>query len=829
MKHVVAQAQALGEVLESLGDEPLSQELRASGIDCVTQLIENSDYVEALRLMDHLDRATGVQAPADSEILRAHVLRAWALLRLRRTAEASDWLQQAVEANSSMAPRYPQVWAEILSLQASCLWRTNRPHEAVEQLLVIRAELLKHPDGVAACRCALELSAAYQLVGDRSAARMLALEALVLARRINLRYWQAGAALELARIHTIGCDWRAASEAVNDALLALGERQSPHHRRILTRRKGIIEWKRGAIVDAMATVSAHLDETRETEMFVDYWYAAMLRALILTHMGRFAEAEKALNEEPDWKIPSKFSRGSLLTAEYLADLDLEQGKAAPALARYTAALTQALALVPRGDIVAELRRRIAECHLLLGEPAKALDQANESLALCREIHERYDEAAVHRVIGLAHAALGCHGEAKKSFDDGFALYDEIETPYEWGKLWMSYGDWLAAETSGGYRNPSAAREAYGAAIDHFERMGAEFRLGEARQRLEALTARMQYDLEDYVPTSGKVRPARRPRHAAETLRRAQWALEMFGIVTRSAPLLAMLEEISSVAASDLPVLILGESGTGKELVAKGVHALSGRTGEFVAVNCSAVPESMLEGEFFGFMKGAFTNAVADKPGLFEVAHDGSVFLDEIGEMSPDLQAKLLRFLETGSVRRVGATRDQLVDTRIVAATNRQRSALQSGQGFRSDLYYRLAHAVYELPPLRERGDDVELLVEHFLAAFNLAEGKRTTLGASARKRLVQHPWPGNVRQLQAVIHKLVVAAKSDTVLTPRDLPPLDEDPGAATFAGEIQADEKRRILRALEQANFVKTDAAAILRISRTTLLGKMKRYGVEA
>ena len=657
----------------------------------------------------------------------------------------------------------------------------------------------------------------------------MALEALILARRCNNRYLEGLANLNLSMIEGLFCRWNLATDAVRSALEAFESEGNAYFLRQCKRHQVLIALKAGRLVDAADAIVSLQEDALGAGLHREHWYATLIRAVILTHMGRFSDAEKTLNEEPDWKIPSKFSRGSLLTAEYLADLDLEQGHAAPALARYTAALTQALALVPRGDIVAELRRRIAECHLLLGEPAKALDQANESLALCREIHERYDEAAVHRVIGLAHAALGRNDEAKSSFDAGFALYDEIETPYEWGKLWMSYGDWLSAESSGGYRNPSASREAYVAAIDHFERMGAEFRLGEARQRLEVLTARMLHDFEDYVPTTGKVRPARKPRHAAETLRRAQWALASFGMVTRSGPLLAMLEEISSVAASDLPVLILGESGTGKELVAKGVHALSGRTGEFVAVNCSAVPETMLEGEFFGFMKGAFTNAVADKPGLFEVAHDGSVFLDEIGEMSPDLQAKLLRFLETGSVRRVGATRDQTVDTRIVAATNRQRAGLQSGQGFRSDLYYRLAHAVYELPPLRERGDDVELLIEHFLAGFNHAEGKRTTLGAAARKRLVQHPWPGNVRQLQAVLHKLVVAAKADTVLTPRDLPPLDDDPGAATFAAEIQADEKRRILRALEQANFVKTDAAAILRISRTTLLGKMKRYGVEA
>jgi two-component system NtrC family response regulator len=392
---------------------------------------------------------------------------------------------------------------------------------------------------------------------------------------------------------------------------------------------------------------------------------------------------------------------------------------------------------------------------------------------------------------------------------------------------MAYGDWLASEGAAAYRNDSAAVEAYRAAMDHFERIGAEFKLGEARERLESLEARMKSEGESYAPTTAKVRPARRPRLSAELLRRSQWALDTFGMVTRNVHLLGMLEEIASVSVSDLPVLVLGESGTGKELVARGVHALSGRTGEFVAINCSAVPEQMLEGEFFGYMRGAFTNAVADKPGLFEVAHEGTVFLDEIGEMSLDLQSKMLRFLETGVLRRVGATRDTQVETRIVAATNRSRSGLQGGSNFRSDLYYRLAHAVYELPPLRERGDDVELLLDHFLEHFSRQTGNAVRLAPVVRTRLLAHGWPGTIRELRSVVNKVVVSVRSDGIVTPRELPLLDSTDAPANFLAERNAQEKKRVLRALEQADYNKTDAARTLRISRTTLLGMMKRLGV--
>ncbi len=718
--------------------------------------------------------------------------------------------------------------ALLRAYEAGCLWRRNQHELAIVKLDALRRDLALGADSVASCVVALELRAAYSMSGNFFAAGAAAIEALVSARRVGTSHLEGMALYAVAESGLRSAHYRVAIENAEAASQVFGANENGYHLRLCKRLISIIEWKRGRLTEAQDIADHVVQQARESEHHHEHWYASLIRAVILTHMGRFKDAEAALREDPEWHIPSKYSRASLLTAEYLADLDLERGRADAALPRYSAALTQALALVPRGDVVAELRRRIAECHLLAGDAKRALDEAQDALALCREIRERYDEAACHRVIGLAHAALGANEAARKAFDQGFADFDEIETPYEWAKLWLAYGDWLASDSAATYRNLSAALEAYRAAFDHFERIGSEYKLGEARARIESLERVMAVENEPYAPTTGKVRPARRPRQSADLLRRSQWAFDNFGMLTRGPHLLSMLEEIASIAVSDLPVLVLGESGTGKELVARGVHSLSGRTGEFMAINCSAVAESMLEGEFFGFMRGAFTNAVADKPGLFEVAHQGTVFLDEIGEMVPDLQSKLLRFLETGVLRRVGATRDTAVDTRIVAATNRERSALQGGHGFRSDLYYRLAHAVYELPPLRERGDDVELLLDHFLAGFSHELGRTVRLSAPARSRLLAYGWPGNVRELRSVVQKLVVAARPDGVITPRDLPVIESTESITTYQAEVDAGEKRRILRALEQARFVKTDAAKLLRISRTTLVGKMKRLGIE-
>ncbi|MCC6348949.1 MAG: sigma 54-interacting transcriptional regulator [Candidatus Eisenbacteria bacterium] len=631
----------------------------------------------------------------------------------------------------------------------------------------------------------------------------------------------------IASIERQACRWAPAEDSALSALdgfRSLGNLyQSSYTRRSLA----ITQWKRGKLAEALATLQASVAEAEEVGTWLQKKYGAMLEALIRIHLGEHDKARAILSEVRASLRPADDARSKMLVLEYLGDVDLEQGKAEPALALYREALAQALALVPRGDVVAELRRRIAECHLLMGRPAEAKSEAAAALELCREIQERYDEAATYRVLALACAKLGQPAEAKKHFAAGFATFDEIETPYEWGKLWMAYGDWLADETAPGFGNASHALEAYRTAVEHFERLGAASRLGEAQAKLEAHEQRMRSEHEPYVPSERKARPARRPKLNAERVRRAQWALDTFGMVTRSESILEMLEDVARVAVSDLPVLVLGESGTGKELVAQGVHRLSGRVGEFLAVNASAVPESMLESEFFGHMKGAFTNALADKVGLFEAAHEGTIFLDEIGEMSVDLQAKLLRYLETGELRRVGGTRDLHVNARVVAATNRTRESMQKGSGFRSDLYYRLAHAVYTLPPLRQRGDDVELLLEHYLAGFNRQAHREVTLSEAARARLLDFGWPGNVRQLRAVIQKMVIAAPNDGPLTPRDVPldATDDTPGSVTE--EMDAQLKASIEQALRDANGNKTKAADILNLRRTSLITKMKRLGL--
>jgi len=490
-------------------------------------------------------------------------------------------------------------------------------------------------------------------------------------------------------------------------------------------------------------------------------------------------------------------------------------------------LSRVRALAPRGDVACEIQRRRAECLLHTDQFEPGLEAVREAESIARECGDRYELACSLRVLALLLARTGKPVEAQAAFARAFQIFDEIETPYEWGKLWMSYGDWLCSAHSEHYFSMRAARDAYQAAIEHFDGMRAEYKLSEAQKRLIEIDARLKEEA-DHEAADAEIRPRprRRPVRDIELQRRSQWAYETFGMVTRHKPLLDMLDQVAALAVSEIPVLVLGESGTGKEGIARTVHQLSGRTGQYLTLNCSAIQSTMLEAELFGHARGSFTGAERDKPGLFEAADLGTVFLDEIGEMSVDLQAKLLRFLENGSLRRVGATSDTRVRVRLLAATNREQSKLASGEGFRSDLYFRLAHAVFTLPPLRERGDDAELLIDHFLDVLGEEASKKIRLSTAARSQLLDYTWPGNVRQLRAMVARLVAQSKDGHVVVPRELQ-LEDAAAPRNFLEEMEEQERKRIVEALDKSSGVKADAARMLRLSRTTMLAKMKRYQI--
>jgi two-component system response regulator HydG len=305
------------------------------------------------------------------------------------------------------------------------------------------------------------------------------------------------------------------------------------------------------------------------------------------------------------------------------------------------------------------------------------------------------------------------------------------------------------------------------------------------------------------------------------------------IIGASAAIRDVVEMARRVADSDATVLVLGESGTGKELVAHEVHRASPRARKpFVAVNCSAIPEGLLESELFGHEKGAFTGAGRQKRGRLELAASGTIFLDEIGDMSPQLQAKLLRFLQDHTFNRVGGSVEITVDVRVVAATNRDLEAAVADGSFREDLFFRLNVVTIEIPPLRERKEDIPLLVEHFLRLRAERGSKPKKMSPRAMQAVMDHDWPGNVRELENAIHRAVVLSRGETVFPehlPAKLRPVDAVDGESESAGRtIREMERDIIIKTLAQTGGNRTHAAKILGISRRTLQNKIKEYRIE-
>ncbi len=331
---------------------------------------------------------------------------------------------------------------------------------------------------------------------------------------------------------------------------------------------------------------------------------------------------------------------------------------------------------------------------------------------------------------------------------------------------------------------------------------------------------------------------RENRFLKERIEKIEQNYRFGSMIAKSGTMREILKMSEKVAPYNTTVLISGESGTGKELVARGIHLASNRSDKnMVTVNCGGIPDTLLESEFFGYRKGAFTGADRDKNGLFKEADKGTIFLDEIGELPLSLQVKLLRVLQENEIRPVGATKTMKVDIRVLAATAKDlEEEVQAGR-FREDLFYRLNVMAITLPPLRERGEDIPLLIQHFMRRFNRSLGKNmVAVTPAAMSLLLKYRWPGNVRELENIIERAAVLSEADTIDS-EHLPPGFGSQGGGAFDQALEGEtslkraqktlEEQMITRALEETGGNRTRAAKILEISHPSLLTKIKAYAI--
>jgi len=327
----------------------------------------------------------------------------------------------------------------------------------------------------------------------------------------------------------------------------------------------------------------------------------------------------------------------------------------------------------------------------------------------------------------------------------------------------------------------------------------------------------------------------------EALIKGQRAKGQLGnIIGRSDRMQSVYQMIETVAVVQSTVLITGESGTGKELVARAIHDLSPRAQKpFVSVNCGAFTETLLESELFGYIKGSFTGATANRKGLFEAADQGTIFLDEIGEMSPAMQVKLLRVLQERKVRPVGAHEEMEINTRVIAATNRDLSAMTKDGSFREDLFYRISVIPMELPPLRERGQDISELAEHFITKYCAQQGQKITIGGPAMRLLEVYSWPGNVRELEHTIERAVALERTE-MIQPERLPAQITNYSQTRVSSDLQLPEeginltahldqleKTYVLEALKRTDGNQTNAAELLKMSVRSLRHLLDKHGI--
>jgi DNA-binding NtrC family response regulator len=513
------------------------------------------------------------------------------------------------------------------------------------------------------------------------------------------------------------------------------------------------------------------------------------------------------------------SREEAICLEYMGDCHLVQREYRKALDNYTAAQKIADETAPGGDLIPELGHRIGEALLNLGDPNGAILACERGLRVARDTGDRYEECATHRVLAMANWAAGNPRKALRLALEGIDLGRSYEIPYELARMLQWVGE-VRLQGSAPEDKATGRRHLWEARA-LFEKIGIQHPI----KHIEGLLGfESQPEPEDDDSGIGALQ-------GIENLDRG--ALK-FGIITSNPEMSEAVATIQSVGPSRIPVVIMGPSGVGKELMAKALHLMSDRRkGPFVAINCAALSPGLIESEFFGHERGAFTGAVAQREGLIASAHSGTLFLDEIAELPMPAQATLLRVLETGEMRHLGRDDVRRIDVRIVAATNASLEDMVERGAFRRDLYYRLNGVSVTLPPLHEREEDTRALFRYFWAQTVQSEKKKLTLADDVEAMICAHSWPGNVRELKQEILRVVTVHESGSIvqreafLKNQKVRTVEALRRSRERVAHDDA-ERDEILRALRAHGGNKAEAARSLGgMKRTTLIYKIDRLGI--
>jgi two-component system, NtrC family, response regulator len=669
---------------------------------------------------------------------------------------------------------------------------------------------LKDERGIGECHSAFGRS--YLRLGQFEAASEHFEESLVIYRRLGDKAGIAVCHNNLGLMHKNRGEWQLASDHLTKALEL--DRESGNYGKIALRllNLGLVyhktgQWSRGkeAMEEAL-TIAGRIGDQHTCAM------ASIGIGNCLRLLGDPDGAERLYKQAVSIAEKERLLRELALAHEFAGENELNRGNPRVAIKKLDRALAIAEEIAPDGDIVAEVERRRAEVFIEFGETKRASRALRRSLRLCRLLGDKYEEGAVLCVIARVKAKTGCRRSAVVAFNGSAKCRESVGDRYGLACTLLHFGRFVRSAARS-QEESRQARLALARAAGLFAELGAEGSLRETERELESAWSEVARAL----PT------------VEEKQTRGQKPYSMHGFVTCDASLMDVIRSAEQLCKSDTRVLIQGETGVGKNLLAYIFEAYEQSKGRpFVELNCATIPAELLESELFGYVKGAFSGANSDKKGILEEANGGTLFLNEIAEMDSKMQAKLLQFLDDGSYRHVGDTRLRKLHTRVVCATNKNLWQQVEKGRFRRDLYFRLSQAILNIRPLRERSEDVVVLVRHFLRTYCEFYSKQLSLDSDAIERMQRHSWPGNVRELKSKIQLLVLESPPGAMITASHVQKMLSTPeGEAeprTLADKIELLKRAEIARALARFGGNKTKAAQALGISRRGLVKVIER-----
>ncbi|UCB52060.1 MAG: sigma 54-interacting transcriptional regulator [Candidatus Zixiibacteriota bacterium] len=683
-------------------------------------------------------------------------------------------------------------------------------------------------------------------------------------RRIKDEKGLADVYNDLARIAFFRSDYGRATEYINDALDFCRRTKDRQLAARLHGNLGTIMMLQDRWAEAEKSLLASLEANQALKESINACRSLLSLGNLSISARRLEEARKYLGRALDLITENSFLRELAIYHEYAGSLELARGNSKGARDHFCEAIKIGEQTAPKSAIMSQAYRLLADQQAEEGDYQEALASCEKSLQVSRDIGEKIEEAVVYRILGRVYGQDGGQAaEVREKFERGAQMMEEMGVKYELTKTYLDMSrcdvfdfrekmkflgkaEDLASQLDSPYYLAKVHLGFAELFIRNEKPAAARDFLSRARGVLEQLE-----ENDDLKALSALEKKIEAPRPASQlTCRDSSEGLSFDHIITRDRTTLDILKNVEQIKDLDVTILLEGDTGTGKDLLAKAIHCNSNRRDKrFVVANCAAFPESLFESELFGHKKGAFTGAVADKKGLLHEADGGTLYLDEIAEVPLPTQVKLLRAIEEKEIMRIGVLKPRKVDFRVIAATNRNLDQMVQEGKFRNDLFYRLDVMRFRLPPLRERSQDIALLVEHFLRKYSL-NGMRADSAAdeglspseipSLDPRILElfsvYDWPGNVRQLENEVKKLLIASRGEKMIR---FDHLDnnlekfkngktDSPSEPSSLPEQQEEyEREQIERALAETNGIKTQAARLLGIDEARLRYKIKKHGI--